>query len=57
MNEPTDEDLIASYLREFEEMMAEVGTHFGPYYNVVPEAERSRKALNQQGKEAHDAKS
>ena len=44
-------NLIASYLREFEEMMQEVGAHFGPYYNVLStNSER-------QGKEAHDAKS
>jgi len=49
LDKPTDDDLCASYLREFEEMQSIT------VYDVVPEA--GRTTPTQQGKEAHDAKS
>jgi len=50
-NAPTDDDLCASYLREFEEMQQAVREHPDRHYNVL--------SINneRQGKEAHDAKS
>ena len=45
-NAPTDDDLIASYLREFEEMQQEVGAHFGPYYNVLPSVQAEHVSPN-----------
>jgi hypothetical protein len=36
-SQPTDDDLCASYLREFDEMQQGVREHPEPFFNVVNE--------------------